>query len=290
MAILCGTCAFADHHDFYPRRMPPGERLRYYAQYFPIVEIDSSFYGIPRPEVVTKWTRQVPSGFVFDIKAYRTLTLHDRGEPDLTRVASDAAAFERAVEPLANVGQLGVILLQFPPWFVRRGRHMDYVGHLRRRFAAYPVAVEFRHRSWWQDEVREDTLTWLRELDAVNVMCDEPQVGMGTIPFVPEVTHPRRAVFRLHGRNEVMWYETGLKSSQERFDYAYTREELAAFIPHVQRWAQLSEQVHILMNNNSNNDAVVNALDWLELLDLPRRERPVLMQTAQLTLFGDETL
>ena len=80
--ILVGTCNWADHEDFYPEELDRGrrqrDRLTYYARYFPVVEVDSTFYGIPKPAVVDGWVARSPGEFVFNVKAYRSLTGHER--------------------------------------------------------------------------------------------------------------------------------------------------------------------------------------------------------------------
>ncbi|MCL6443281.1 MAG: DUF72 domain-containing protein [Alicyclobacillus sp.] len=284
MAIRCGTCAWADHHGFYPESLPARERLSFYAKYFSIVEVDSTFYGIPKPASAVHWVAATPDHFVFDVKAYRTLTRHDRGRSSKEEWTRDAGAFRQVADVLKDAGKLGALLFQFPPWFVRTRDHQAYIETLREMFPDYRFAVEFRHRSWWMPEVREDTVAWLQQQAFVNVVCDEPQVGMGTIPFEPQVTNPELVIFRLHGRNGEMWYKKGLTSSQERFDYLYSREELAAFLPVVQDWTVHASEVHILMNNNQADYAVSNALDWLSLLGQPVPERPS-GPSQQLTLF-----
>lgn len=84
--ILIGTCNWIDHDGFYPPELPKSskgkERLTYYAQHFPIVEVDSTFYGIPKPEVAAGWVARTQDDFIFNVKAYRTLTGHGtRDEP-----------------------------------------------------------------------------------------------------------------------------------------------------------------------------------------------------------------
>ncbi|MCL6516566.1 DUF72 domain-containing protein [Alicyclobacillus sp.] len=285
--ILCGTCAWADHERFYPKGLRPQARLAYYARYFPVVEADAPYYHIPTPGVTARWVQQSPDGFVIDVKAHRTLTLHDRGQAGAGQRAADFAAFLAALRPLAEAGRLGAVLFQFPPWFVASDANRRYLDEVAERMAGHLLAVEFRHRSWWQDDHAPETLDQLRRLGAVNVVCDEPQVGQGTIPFVPDVTQPRLVVFRLHGRNDKTWYQKGLTSSQQRFDYLYTREELAAFLPHVRRWAEEASAVHILMNNNQGDYAIRNALDWLDLLGFTVRENPLRREepAEQLRLF-----
>jgi uncharacterized protein YecE (DUF72 family) len=288
VTILCGTCAWADHAGFFPPSLRPQERLSFYARYFPLVEVDSTFYGIPEPSVAAAWVRQTPPTFVFDVKAYRTLTLHDRGQVGELQRERDWSRFLALIEVLAAFNKLGQVLFQFPPWFVRSASNQTYVERLATRLEDIVFGIEFRHRSWWDEAHRDETAEWLRELGAVNVVCDEPQVGNGTIPFVPVVTNPRLVVFRLHGRNAETWYQKGLTSSQQRFDYRYRREELATFLPFVTRWAEEAQAVHILMNNNQADYAVQNAFDWLDLLGIHHPPRPTGGGSEQLRLFTDD--
>lgn len=285
MAVLCGTCAWSDHEHFYPRGLRSSDRLSFYARFFPLVEVDTTYYHIPGAKTVAQWVEATPDSFVFDVKAYQTLTLHDRGQAGTDGREVDHRAFRSALEPLIQAGKLGTVLFQFPPWFVRSENHQHYVEEICARYADVVVAVEFRHRSWWVAQAEAQTTSWLAEMSAVNVVCDEPQTGMGTIPFVPAVTQRKAVVFRLHGRNAQMWYEKGLVSSAQRFDYLYSQEELSAFLPTVRDWTSQAHDVHILMNNNQGDYAVRNALDWMSLLGiepggdvslLPGRRQPFL--------------
>jgi uncharacterized protein YecE (DUF72 family) len=285
MPVRIGTCAWADHHHFYPKSVKPSERLAFYSEYFSLVEVDSSYYGIPNSQTVRQWVRQTPRDFVFDVKAYRTLTQHDRGEAGPELLEQHFTAFTKALTVLADAEKLGVVLFQFPPWFVCTPQHQEYVERVVHKMSEFTVGVEFRHRSWFLGDQRASTVQWLHDLRAVNVVCDEPQAGMGTIPFVPDVTHSKYVMFRLHGRNEHTWYQKGLTSSQQRFDYLYAREELREFLPIVAEWSNRADDVHILMNNNQGDYAVTNALDWKFLLGQPVKPRPQLEESTQLTLF-----
>ncbi|GMA52306.1 hypothetical protein GCM10025857_36630 [Alicyclobacillus contaminans] len=199
--------------------------------------------------------------------------------------------FMDALDVLADAGKLGMVLFQFPPWFVPSLKHVHYVEQIVEAFSSYAVAIEFRHRSWFSNSARASTLRWLRELRAVNVVCDEPQIGNGTIPLVADVTNSRYVMFRLHGRNEQTWYQKGLASSQQRFDYLYGKDELTALLPMVQRWAHQVSEVHVLMNNNQADYAVTNAQDWQALLGQPVRSREVeRVESKQLSLFDGESL
>lgn len=274
MPILCGTCAWADHHNFYPAKIGPRHRLAYYARFFPLVEIDSSYYNIPQKRHVQQWVDSTPQNFVFDMKAYRTLTLHDQNL-SISDIRMDVQPMQEAAEVLRTANKLGALLFQFPPWFIKSSDSIAYLSRIRNWFASDVLAIEFRHRSWWADvEVMLHTLALLKQHEFINVVCDEPQLGMGTIPFVPDVTFSNMVVFRLHGRNQDTWYQKGLASSQQRFDYKYSMPELQDLANHVWRWSQQADSVHVLMNNNQADYAVANAFDWLQILGLEQQTRP----------------
>ncbi len=267
--VAIGTCAWADHAPFYPPKLKPAERLVYYSRFFSLVEVDSTYYAMQPAARFAAWTKATPPGFQFNVKAYRALTRHDRepkpGEEDLGLVARQ---FTEALEPMRAEGKLTAVHLQFPPWFVQNRDNEAYLAWIREAFPRDLVAVEFRHRSWWAAERREETLGLLRVLEAVNVVVDEPQVGSGSIPLVTEVTHPALAVFRFHGRNKDTWYIKA-KNSGERFHYRYSREELASFVPTVERARSEARQIHLLLNNNYENYAVVNAIEFKQLFGQP---------------------
>lgn len=275
-ALLVGTCAWADHAPFYPPGVKPTDRLRYYAQFFPLVEVDSTYYALQPANRFAAWSQATPEHFRFNVKAYRALTRHDRtprpGEEDLGWVAQ---RFSEALEPMRAEGKLTAVHLQFPPWFVQNADNEAYLAWIREFFAQDIVAVEFRHQSWWTEERREETLGLLRVLEAANVVADEPQVGSGSIPLVPEVTHPGLSVLRFHGRNKETWYIKA-KDSGERFRYLYSRDELAQFVPIVHRHQGEARQVHLLLNNNYENYAVINGFDLMELFGQPVERPPLL--------------
>ncbi len=274
--IRCGTCAWGDHEDFYPPGTKPGDRLSYYARWFPLVEVDSTFYSLQPQRNFALWAERTPPGFAFNVKAYRAMTRHDReprpGEEDVLEVFR---RFTFSLEPLAASGKLRAVHFQFPPWFVCREDNREYVQFCREAFARQAVAVEFRHASWFDERNQEGTLGFLRRIEAAHVICDEPQVGSGRVPLVVARTSPRLVIFRLHGRNARTWYIKDARTTADRFDYLYNRDELAGIAGHVRAVAGGSEdgEVHVLLNNNRSNYAVRNALDMMDLLDLPRPER-----------------
>lgn len=266
--IRVGTCAWADHANFYPPELKPRERLPFYARHFNLVEVDSSFYALQPPRNFRLWAEVTPPGFRFHVKAYRALTRHDRipkpGEEDLGEVAD---RFRKSIMPLVESGKLTALHFQFPPWFVRRSENLAYLGWIREQFASYLVAIEFRHRSWFQSAaVSGETLAFLRDQEFAHTIVDEPQIGSGSIPAVVAVTNPRLAVIRFHGRNRETWYARGLATSGDRFKYLYSEDELRPWAEKARALAEEAEAVHLLMNNNFGDYAVRNAQQMLGLI------------------------
>ena len=177
---------------FYPDKgaHPRGfDELEFYARWFDVVEVNSTFYGQPRAAVTAKWADRTPAGFEFAIKLFqkfthpamfqRALATQSPGAGpaalDLAGVVrqADVDEFTAGVEPLADAGKLGALLVQFPPSFTATPAGVDYLGWLLRTFAAYPLAVELRHKTW-SDE-GPDTSALLSAYGAAWVLIDEPK-------------------------------------------------------------------------------------------------------------------
>ena len=279
--MLIGTCNWADHKPFYPEELEHGRRQRdklaYYAQFFPVVEIDTTFYGIPKPPVVSGWVDRTPEQFEFNIKAYRSLTGHEReGGVPRQPTADEERDFLAALVPLRESGKLRAVHYQFAPWLQNRPASREWLLAARERHPDDILAIEFRHRSWFDGDAWSQTEELLRELDAVFVGVDAPQVGSATAPPHLAITSERLCIVRFHGRNRRTWYTSG-PTSGHRFDYLYRPEELAEWVPAIRAASQAGVTVHALLNNNRGNYAVANAFDLGQLLDapLPRPPEPV---------------
>ncbi len=286
--ILVGTCNWADHKEFYPPELERGrrqrEKLDYYARFFPLVEIDTSFYGIPKPEVVDGWIGRTPENFRFNIKAFRSLTRHEReGGRPRPPTDDEVRDFLAALSPLRDSGRLGAVHYQFPPWFTNKPEAREVLLETRDRHPDDIVAIEFRHRSWFDHDAWPATEDLLRELDCVYVGVDAPQLGSGTAPPILAITSPRLCIARFHGRNRTTWYRPDGPTSDYRFNYLYTPAELEEWVPAIREAAARGTPVHVLLNNNRSNYAVVNAFDFGALLDvpLPRPPQPVIERMVE---------
>jgi uncharacterized protein YecE (DUF72 family) len=268
--------------------MSAEERLRYYAEKFPLVEADVTYYRPLMPELARSWAERVPEGFCFDVKAYGLLTGHpvetaslwpdirDELQPEVAgkrRIYSynlppDALeeAWERfvhALGPLHDSGHLGAMLLQYPPWFVPKKSNRDELARLPSRLGGIPACIEFRSPAWFAEKDRERTLGLLRELGLAIVVVDAPKSS--GLPTVLEATVDDLAVVRFHGRADSTWRARNV-SAAERFRYLYNEAELAEWVPRTRRLAQLASRVHLLMNNCYQDYGVRNAAELAAML------------------------
>ncbi len=293
--VLVGTASWTDKSligcgRFYPPTCRTAEeRLRFYARQFPMVEVDSSYYGMPTPQNAQLWAERTPPDFVFNIKAFRLFTGHQAQPaslhrdlqqalgPDLPRTLyyADLPAeirdelwrrFLEALAPLKAAGKLGAVHFQFAPWMLRNRGSMAHVEHCVQKMGGHLVAAEFRHATWFFGEHLEKTLDWERSLGLVHTVVDSPQGFANCVPCVWDVTNPRLAILRLHGRNKETWNKKGLAASSARFDYWYSQDELAAMLPEIRHMATLAEHVHVIFNTNNEDQGQVGARMMRELL------------------------
>ena len=291
--ILVGTTSWADKSlidsgRFYPREATSAEaRLRYYAKQFPIVEVDSTYYALPAERTAQLWADRSPQDFIFDVKAFRLFTGHPASPAavpvdlrkalpakqsfyyrDLGEEVRSALwqRFRSGLEPLRRSGKLGVVLLQFAPWFVFGRDSFAYLEHCMESLPGLRLAVEFRNKSWFGEKTRARALAFERERNLAHVVVDEPQGFASSIPQVWEVTCPDLAILRLHGRNRETWMKKGLKNASERFDYVYSDDELKALAQPVQELSSRVQRVHVLFNNCHRDNAQRNAVQFRSLL------------------------
>jgi uncharacterized protein YecE (DUF72 family) len=292
---LVGTCSWTDPTLLESGWYPPDvakkadERLRFYAERFPLVENDASYYAIPAPEQAKLWVERTPDDFTMNFKAFGTITTHPTDPKRLPKeiretLPKEAAAKRRVypkdlpteiqeeiyrrfwigLEPLRKAGKLGAILLQYPDWFPIGSKNKDEIVRARELLPDDTLAVEFRNRTWMEERNREETLSFLRAHGLAYVSVDEPQGFPSSIPPVAEVTAPL-AVVRFHGRNEENWKKPGLTAA-ERFDYLYSKRELAGWMPKIEKLSEEADEVHLLMNNCYGDKAVRNAAELAEML------------------------
>lgn len=244
--------------------------LAEYAGNFPLVELDTPFYGIPRQTTIANWQAAVPAGFQYILKANQVMTLHDRKNPvDEAERNLAFGQFKDAITPLVQHQQLQTVLFQFPPFFNRTTANIEYLRKVRVLMGNLPVAVEFRSPSWFATPgMTADVLAYLRSLRLTNVTTDEPHNLNDGIPLVETVTTPELAVVRLHGRNAQGWFNQGQNWRKTRTLYRYSEDELQNIAALVKRLATQAKDVCVIFNNNSGRDAAPNAQRLQAILDL----------------------
>lgn len=259
-------------------------RLRYYAERFPMVEVNSSFYALPTVETAAAWAERTPPDFRFHVKAHQVISGHPSEPGRLpaplrelpathdargrirrpSRELRDAVidSLLEAVGPLG--GKLGAILVQLPPYVVSGPRQREELARILARLRPARAAVEFRHRSWAEPGEREAAAELLAGHDAAWVAVDAPRIAAKNVmPPVVEVTTPGLAYLRLHGRNAATW-NTG-RTVAERFDYVYSEDELREWLDPVLDMAERTQEVAVVFNNNARDHALRNAERFRDL-------------------------
>ena len=251
--------------------MPAGERLRWYAQHFELVEVNSTFYSVPETRMVERWCAATPGDFTFDVKLHQLFSFHStpakllppdlqrraetdqkgnmRSTPDLREALLEI--FVGSMSILRNAGKLGMLLLQLSPAFSPRKHQLSELEPLIETLSGYDVAIEFRNRNWAVGDQLDSTIDFVRKHRAIFVNVDAPASDHFTVmpSDVDEVTDPKAAYLRLHGRNAKA-YVTG-KTVAARFDYDYSDKEIAEVADRSRKLAQEARELHVIFNNNN---------------------------------------
>ena len=294
--VLVGTASWTDPTMtaagvFYPSGADTAEgRLAYYASTFPVVEVDATYYALPAERTAQLWVERTPPDFTFDIKAHALMTgqgtetkrlpkaIRDELPAELrekTRIyAKDLPAdlndevwrlFRSALGPLAERGQLGSILLQYPRWVFPSNENRAMIEDAVERLDGWTAAVEFRNGSWLNEKNVERTLRFLADRSIPFVMVDEPQGFKSSVPPEVAVTSSKLALVRFHGRNAETWEKKNITPA-ERFRYLYSRDELAEWVPKIREVASEAKEVHLMFNNCYANYGTTNAREIASLL------------------------
>jgi uncharacterized protein YecE (DUF72 family) len=293
--IRFGTASWTDPTMTAPGVFyPPGassaeERLRYYASQFPVVEVDATYYALPSKKTAEAWVERTPKDFVFDIKAHALMT----GQPtEVSRLPKTIREelpaehkdkkriyrkdlpeellngvyeqFRAALEPLVAAGKLGAVFVQFPKWVFPSNEARDLILATRERLDL-PIAVEFRHGSWFNEKNAERTVKFLQEHKIPYVAVDEPQGFKSSVPPVVIQTSSELAVFRFHGRNKENWEKKDITPA-ERFRYLYDQDELADWTSKIAAVAKDAKETHVIYNNCFSNYGTTNAREAARLL------------------------
>lgn len=257
----------------YPKGLPDSERLKTYATHFDHVEVNSSYYHVPPVAFVENWVKQTPADFVFDFKLSKEISGNPAGA---AREGGPVSSLLKAARPLVESGKLGTFFLVLPPSFGPERHQLEELGLLVEKLSPHPLAVELRHRGWVTDAERERTLDFFRARKLIWIAVDMPRIEGSTImPPMDEVTNPRLAYLRLHGRRPD-WLN--LRDAEAKHSYEYPEAELQEIAQRVKSLAKKATTVHVVANNHAQDFAPRTALRLQEILGL-KKSRPVVAES-----------
>ncbi len=238
---------------FYPPLLKREDYIRFYSQYFEVVEINSSFYNFPNRGTVKSMLSRT-SSLKFAFKAHRAFTHHRSYRQE------DVKKFLHAIEPAIEEDRFIALLFQFPESFGYKEENLHYIKRLSEDFKGVPKVIEVRNKSF----KKADFYSFLEELDFSLVNSDAPKgsgflvgpwVGVGVVNYL-----------RLHGRDP-----------EKHYDYLYSLEELKKIKDKVKKLG--NRDTYIFFNNTVKAQAVLNALQ-LKLLFGIRAEVPKSLQSS----------
>ena len=237
---------------FYPEGLPKSDYLRYYALFFPFVELEFPHYAMPTRKNLESMAARTPAHFGFSIKAHRSLT-HEPGPG----WRDDAATFAKAAGALADAGKLLAVLVQLPFRFHHTPDNRSFLASLLDALRPLPLIVEFRNDEWNGERVLEE--------------LNRRGVGLAMIdrPTCPVCLRSRTAL-------PVGWHTCasmaamptpGGPATRTRYDYLYSRDELESAAPRLRRMAKQG-QLLVAFNNHPSGYAVRNANELKKIISL----------------------
>jgi len=237
----------------YPRRKPRGfHPLPYLARYLDLMELNSSFYALPRPDHAQRWVDLLAPfpAFRFTAKLHQGFT--HGGLEDVRREAAEA--FRLGLAPLSAADRLLAVLVQFPVTFREGAEGWERLERIRDLFAEDTLVLEVRHKTWFT----KGALDRLASLDFGLAHIDLPAARDH-----PPVGHPSLGgpgYLRLHGRNAKAWFDARA-GRDARYDHRYGMDEVRALAGTLRSLEQRSEKALLVANNHFGGQAVAAALE-----------------------------
>ena len=231
-SVYIGTSGFYYEHwkgVFYPPDLAKRRYFAYYVQKFDTVELNSTFYHLPKEKTIQHWNEIAPEYFLFSFKAYRAITHYKK----LVDVKEDLYLFLHLLKPIR--AKLGIILFQLPPSLHLDIDRLAIFLHILPK--GYHYAIEFRHKSWLKEEVYE----LLRRYDVAFCINDFNKQNTGLI-----VTS-KNVYIRFHGTNG-------------RYGGSYDDATLTMWAERIETLRQKNHTVFCYFNNDFEGYAVQNAM------------------------------
>lgn len=241
-SLSIGTSGFTIQ-NFYPATLPSSERLVYYASIFPTVEMNSTFYHIPRRKTIEHWQQSVPKDFLFAFKVFQGITHEESSQVNNELLAKWFEVFA----PFASPAQKHLMLFQFPASFALNEKYFsDLLSLLPESFS---YGFEFRHSSWFVPHIYRQVL----EKHSTIVVSDSP-LNKNAQPLWPKFDMPNApfSYIRLHGKPKL-------------YSSSYSTESLQKIADFIQKKVQTHQNVSVYFNNDAAGHSAENALKLMEL-------------------------
>jgi uncharacterized protein YecE (DUF72 family) len=255
--ILIGTSGYS-YTEWVGPVYPPGTKqedyLSLYSKLFATVELNFSYYQMPKAAQLAKMLETAGPDLTFSIKAHQTLT--HKIAPDGWE--DEAKAFLEALEPLQRDKRLDAVLFQFPFSFHYDTKNRRYLDKLLTFFKEVPAAVEFRGDDWYNSRV----IGAMKDRRIALASLDMP--AMKGLPPAMDVVTSSLAYIRLHGRNQETWWGA---DSAARYDYRYSDKELEALGDRIKRVVIQADKILVYFNNHPRGQAVANAQTLIKILE-----------------------
>ena len=257
LLIGCSGWSYSDSFErggwvkvFYPDAQT--KKLPYYAQFFNTAEMDSTFYEkfymYMTKDTFIAMNRATPANFQFSVKVPETVTHDNRLDVNKGAMALLNEFLEK-ISPLKYANKLGAVLIQLPPSFTVK-EFQNTEEFLDRLPSGYDYAVEFRHPSW----NTEGPWELLKQYNIAAVLTDSPEPDKLQFLSEPIVT-ANHSFIRWHGRQV-----------KPRYNYLYSRDELKPWVDKVKQISLETPVVRGYFNNHYGARAVVNAIEFKEML------------------------
>jgi len=253
--ILIGTCGFSYNEwvgPVYPEGTKRDQFLSLYAGRFKTVEIDYTYYSMPKAQNIRRMTEDAPA-LTFAIKAHQSLT----HKIDPFKWKDEAKTYLEAIEPMREAGRLEAVLFQFPYSFHYNADNRRHLDKLLTEFSSLQAAVEFRNTDWGNNRV----IDGFKKRKISYVSTDLPDLD--GLPPILDVCTSDLAYFRLHGRNKDTWWGS---DGAARYDYLYSEKELEAAAQRIRQIVIKADRLIIYFNNHRRGQAVKNAETLMKLL------------------------
>ncbi len=284
--VRVGACSWSDRSlvrdgAFYPQAsMRAADRLAFYAAHLPLAEVATTRWFPPTPEQAHQWAVRTPATFRFDVQAWSLFTgastlpsslwpdLFEEVKPDARErhrlyrehLSTDGlhecwGRFRHALDPLHRAGRLGCVTLRCPHW-LRPGRtSATLLTEARAALEGWAVAVELPNHRWHEGDQAEETLALLEDLGLALTCVDTAPRADGLEPLVAATADI--AVVRFLGRRPGRW----------SWPWRYTEDELASWLPTIDRLAEGCREVHCLFANTHADDAIAGARALRAMVD-----------------------